>query len=671
MSVVICLFVRERGGQVVKTSFTILMEGNKRMKQGNGSELFGWDDPRSSTIGIIEVAPGDDRQRILAAIFTQEKLQREQILIVLPEQSHAFRRLDEFEEVLETLKTRHTQLVFVLSSESRFIKAAREHQFPVFTSLEEYARSVQNLPVVPSIEQVPSIDATTLSSPEEAQLAVPTAAEQEAEQKNAFPGASGGVLIANNAFHEPSASLPSKEEEQIGATPVATRERQSPQDIEPLLLDPPVAPLPALIPSIPKDAQKSENVHRSNRARKPRSPSALMLSTPPKGRRSFLPIVIIVVFVLLVGGSILSVLTGLGPLAQVRPFTATIAITPTDQVLRQRYQFVALTETADPAKQQVQARFLSSTTLSRTQTVKSSGIGNIPARAAQGTLTFYNALTQEQTIPAGTVLNDKNGVQLSTDQTVTIPGATPPTEGTIAVTMHALTPGERGNIAAFDFTAFACCRAGVTVTNTQSFSGGADQMSYSYLQQADIDTTAQALQTSLAQLGTRAVQAQILPEDQMLNPVQCVPKVVSDHLAGERVPSATVTETVQCLTEVYNRQNVQSLATNLLLMVGQKNLGAQYALTGPITTKMLTVAHPDNKGATALQMTVQGVWRYQVDDAQKRELATLVAGKKKDEAKALLLRQPGVHDVGIMLSRIASSTLPTNPHSIAIQIQAS
>jgi hypothetical protein len=389
-----------------------------------------------------------------------------------------------------------------------------------------------------------------------------------------------------------------------------------------------------------------------------------------RGRGSFLPLAIIVVLLLLIGGSILSVLTGVGPLGQVRPFTATITITPADQVLRQRYQFVAVTETADPAKQQIQARFLSSTAFSRTQTVRSSGIGTIPARSAQGMLTFYNALTQPQTIPTGTVLSDKNGVQLSTDQTVTIPSATPPTEGISTIAMRALTPGERGNIAASDFTAFACCHAGITVTNTQPFSGGADETSYSYLQQADIDTAAQALQMSLTQLSEKAVQAQISPDDQMLNPIGCVPKVVSNHLAGERVQSVTVTETVQCLTEVYNRQNVQSLATNLLLIVGQKNLGTGYTLTGPITTKMLAIAHPDNKGATALQMSAQGVWRYQVNDAQKRDLAQLVAGKNRDAAKALLLRQPGIHDVEITLSHIASSRLPTDPHSIAIQIQA-
>ena len=644
------------------------------MKQRNGSELFGRDDPRSFTIGIIESAPEDDRRSILTAIFTQEKLQRRHILVILPEQSHAFRRLAEFEAFVEIVKTRPAHLVFVLSSGSRFMSIARDHQFPVFTSLEEYWRSAQDLPMPTVTEQVPSIDTSTLSLPKEAQSPVSAFAKQEAEQKNASPDASESVPTVNKASCEPSPPLPSKAEERVGTTPVMTTELQSPpqpsQDSEPLLLDPPIIPLPSPIASVPVDAQNGEDAHISNKPKELLSPRTPLLRTPSRGRRSFLPVTLIVVLLLLIGGSILSVLAGVGPLAPLLPFTATITITPADQVLRQRYQFVAVTQTSDPTKQQIQARFLSSTPLSRTQTVRSSGKGIIPARSAQGILTFYNALTHAQTIPAGTVLNDENGIQLSNDQTIIIPAAAPPTEGTIAVTMYALTPSERGNIAAFDLSAFACCQAGITVTNTQPFSGGVDQRSYSYLQQADIDTTAQGLQMNLTPLGKKAVQAQIFPEEQMLNPIRCVPDVVSNHLAGERVSNATVTETVQCLTEVYNRQNVQSLATNLLMIVGQKNLGAHYALTGHITMKMLAIAHPDNQGATALQMIVQGIWRYQVHDAQERELAKLVAGKKRDTAKALLLRQPGIHDVGITLSRIASGTLPTDPRAIAVQIQA-
>jgi hypothetical protein len=55
------------------------------MRQGNGSEILGANDPRSANIGIIYVAPTDDRESVLAAILTQERLGRKQVAVVLPE----------------------------------------------------------------------------------------------------------------------------------------------------------------------------------------------------------------------------------------------------------------------------------------------------------------------------------------------------------------------------------------------------------------------------------------------------------------------------------------------------------------------------------------------------------------------------------------------------------
>jgi len=54
------------------------------MRQGNGTEILGVNDPRSAAIGIIYVSPNDDRKSVLAAIITQEKLGRKQVAVVLP-----------------------------------------------------------------------------------------------------------------------------------------------------------------------------------------------------------------------------------------------------------------------------------------------------------------------------------------------------------------------------------------------------------------------------------------------------------------------------------------------------------------------------------------------------------------------------------------------------------
>ena len=60
------------------------------MRQGDGTDLLGPSDPRSASIGVIYVAPTDDRQSILTAILTQDKLGFKQVIVVLPDQNQAF-----------------------------------------------------------------------------------------------------------------------------------------------------------------------------------------------------------------------------------------------------------------------------------------------------------------------------------------------------------------------------------------------------------------------------------------------------------------------------------------------------------------------------------------------------------------------------------------------------
>src|SRR5947208_10809349 len=110
------------------------------MRQSNGVALFGASDPRGTIIGIIETAPEDDRQSILTAILTQEQLKRKQTVLLLPAQSEAFRRPVDFKEFESTLHNLQTELVFVLPTDANLARLVRQHQYPVFVSLENYAQ---------------------------------------------------------------------------------------------------------------------------------------------------------------------------------------------------------------------------------------------------------------------------------------------------------------------------------------------------------------------------------------------------------------------------------------------------------------------------------------------------------------------------------------------------
>jgi len=114
------------------------------MRQGNGSDLLGANDPRSATIGVIYVAQTDDRESVLAAILTQEKLGRKQIAIVLPAQNKAFQRFIDFEGLKNMRRKLQAQLIIVAPQGSSPAEFARQRRFTFFSSLESYGRSLRD-----------------------------------------------------------------------------------------------------------------------------------------------------------------------------------------------------------------------------------------------------------------------------------------------------------------------------------------------------------------------------------------------------------------------------------------------------------------------------------------------------------------------------------------------
>ncbi|MFL5589900.1 MAG: serine/threonine protein kinase [Ktedonobacteraceae bacterium] len=116
---------------------------DSRIRQGNGSDLLGANDPRNATIGIIYVAPNDDRESVLAAILTQERLGRKQIAIVLPNQNEAFQRSVDFDGLKNMRRKLQANLIIVAPQGSSPAEFARQRRFTYFTSLENYAQSLQ------------------------------------------------------------------------------------------------------------------------------------------------------------------------------------------------------------------------------------------------------------------------------------------------------------------------------------------------------------------------------------------------------------------------------------------------------------------------------------------------------------------------------------------------
>src|SRR2546421_3687321 len=113
------------------------------MRQGDGTDLLGPSDPRSASIGVIYVAPSDDRQSVLTAILTQDKLGFKQVIVVLPDQNKAFQRPVDFDGLKNMRRGLKAEIVFIASSGPGPAEFARQRRFPVYSSLESFSLSLK------------------------------------------------------------------------------------------------------------------------------------------------------------------------------------------------------------------------------------------------------------------------------------------------------------------------------------------------------------------------------------------------------------------------------------------------------------------------------------------------------------------------------------------------
>src|SRR5258708_2260646 len=162
---------------------------------------------------------------------------------------------------------------------------------------------------------------------------------------------------------------------------------------------------------------------------------------------------------------------------------------PTQQIM----QIASFTIPGD-----IPARIIPWLTETASQTVVATGRGHSDATYAHGTITFYNGAFTQQIIPQNILFVTPNGIQVVTDQTVTIPAGNPPSYGygETTVLAHALNAGIQGNIPAYAINTI-CCAESVKAINTSPFTGGRNARDYSLVRQQDIDNAVIPLAATL------------------------------------------------------------------------------------------------------------------------------------------------------------------------------
>jgi hypothetical protein len=299
-------------------------------------------------------------------------------------------------------------------------------------------------------------------------------------------------------------------------------------------------------------------------------------------------------------------------------------------------------------------RVLPPLTISQSQSTPATGKGHQNARAATGTVTFFNGLFTQQFVASGTVYTGQDGIAIVTTEDATIPPGNPGTGyGTLTVPAQAVTAGINGNIQPGDIT--ITINNGLLVRNNQ-FSGGQDERNFSTVSQQDINKISTPLKISLAKSIQGALQGQLQPNEQ-LQLLPCSPTVTSDHQPEAEAQEVKVTVSETCSSVAYNSQELQTKATIYLATQAQHKAETGYSLFGTVNVSVTqATVSSTTPHLVFLSFKATGTWIYRLSATAQERIKELVAGKTTQEAQQLLVAMPGVESATIRFSGFGDAT---------------
>jgi hypothetical protein len=358
--------------------------------------------------------------------------------------------------------------------------------------------------------------------------------------------------------------------------------------------------------------------------------------------------------------ALMVVLLLVSPLILAAPVTVTII--PSSRVISTIMQ-VTLSTGLHPAPGSLPGRALPTLSLSETLTVPTTGIGHQQAEPGHGTVTFYNAAPEIQTIPAGTLLTGKDGVEVVTDTDAVIPAAAYPSFGEATVAAHTAITGPAGNIAANDLYG-PCCRLNVSAVN-HAFSGGHNARTFPMVSYQDVAKVEGVLHPQLIKSMKAAFLTDLRMGESLLTPFACREQVDGSAGIGDEATSLTLMLTETCSADAYQTQELTALVTGQLVARAQHEVGSGYTLVGNITPQVLNAMPVTGKPHTQLlSVRGTGTWAYQFGEQQIEQMAREIAGKNAAQATNILLHSPGVSQVNVG----TGGTLPADPARIHVLV---
>lgn len=289
----------------------------------------------------------------------------------------------------------------------------------------------------------------------------------------------------------------------------------------------------------------------------------------------------------------------------------------------------------------VPTRSLAPITLTMTGTAPATGSGHQQATRASGLLTLYNGQPTPQTLAGGTAFTSKEGVQVVTEQAVTVPAATPPYLGEATASAQAVEPGSAGNIPTLAIN----LSGPLFVKNLAAFSGGKDARSYRAVAQRDLDSLAATLKVELAQHMPRAFS---IGNGEALYLTHCVFKTATNHPAGAEAQAVTISASHTCAALAFRRNDLQQQAT--AAFTRQTRPTGHFRLVGEVSAAVT--------GASPLTVRMQGLWVYTLSQDELAVFASQIAGDTPAQARSYLLH------TGVLTRVAIAQQLPRDPAHI-------
>ena len=205
---------------------------------------------------------------------------------------------------------------------------------------------------------------------------------------------------------------------------------------------------------------------------------------------------------------------------------------------------------------------------------------------------------------------------------------------------------------------------------SQPASNDQNTTAQSVVQQSDIDTAANDLETANAPSAASILQPQLAYNEQFVGNPQCQPQVSADHKVGDVANSVMVTVVFSCSGEAYDQGAAEKMAAQELAEQAKKDIGDPYALSSQITTTVKDATFSDaSQGTISISIDARGTWVLQLHRNQQQAWANSLAGKSKEDAQSFLLRQKGIKQADIQLQGGDGHTLPTDAKEITIKVQ--